>query len=90
MVNHPSSYDTFQVIEPAARLDKYLAILHPELSRSRIQKLIEQKYILVNDGRVKSSQSLNVGDIVNINLPPPELIKNRIVRIFDPNFTYAI
>jgi 23S rRNA pseudouridine1911/1915/1917 synthase len=73
MVNHPSSYDTFQVIEPAARLDKYLAILHPELSRSRIQKLIEQKYILVNDGRVKSSQSLNVGDIVNINLPPPEL-----------------
>jgi 23S rRNA pseudouridine1911/1915/1917 synthase len=73
MVNPPSHYDTFRVIEPAARLDRYLAVLYPELSRSRLQKLIEQNYILVNNGRAKSSQSLNIGDIISISLPPPEL-----------------
>ncbi len=64
-----------EVIEPAVRLDKYLAYACPGLSRSRLQKLIKQGYILVN-GYVaaKTSQRLNAGDRIDITLPPPEQI----------------
>ncbi len=61
-----------QVAEPAIRLDKYLAEECPELSRSRLQKLIEQGYILVNDCGAKPSQKLNAGDKICVVLPPPE------------------
>jgi 23S rRNA pseudouridine1911/1915/1917 synthase len=61
-----------QVVEPAIRLDKYLAKEYPEFSRSRLQRLIEQGYILVNDCGAKASQKLNVGDKICVMLPPPE------------------
>ncbi|UCH52105.1 MAG: RluA family pseudouridine synthase [Chloroflexota bacterium] len=61
-----------QVTESAIRLDKYLAAEYPELSRSRLQKLIEQGYILVNDCGAKASQKLNFGDKICVVLPPPE------------------
>ncbi|MBM3119174.1 MAG: RluA family pseudouridine synthase [Chloroflexi bacterium] len=60
------------VTESAVRLDKYLAKACPELSRSRLQKLIEQGYILVNGCEAKASQKLNVGDAIRVTLPPPE------------------
>ncbi len=72
MTNPPGEYNTIQVIEPAARLDRYLVVLYPELSRARLQKLIEQNYILVNGYRAKPSQRLNTGDEIRISLPPPE------------------
>jgi 23S rRNA pseudouridine1911/1915/1917 synthase len=63
-----------QVTESAIRLDKYLAREYPDLSRSRLQKLIEQGYILVNEYGAKSSQRLSVGDKVYVVLPPPEQV----------------
>lgn len=63
-----------QVTEPAVRLDKYLAEACPELSRSRLQKLIEQGCILVNGYGAKTSQKLNVGDRIHVTLPPPEQV----------------
>lgn len=67
-----SEAKTIQVTEPATRLDKYLAKKYPDLSRSYIQKLIEQSHVLVNGYGAKASQKLNVGDEINISLPPPE------------------
>jgi 23S rRNA pseudouridine1911/1915/1917 synthase len=64
----------FRVIEPASRLDRYLAKEYPKLSRSHLQKLIEQGYIKVNGRGAKASQKLNVGDEVNVSLPPPEQV----------------
>jgi 23S rRNA pseudouridine1911/1915/1917 synthase len=64
----------FQVVEPATRLDRYLAKEYPELSRSRLQKLIEQGYINVNGRGAKASQKLNVGDEVHVSLPHPEQV----------------
>lgn len=61
-----------QVAESAVRLDKYLAKEYPELSRSRLQKLIEQGYILVNECGAKASQRLNIGDKIRVRLPPPQ------------------
>lgn len=73
MVSHPEpEVKTLQVSESAVRLDKYLAEECPELSRSRLQKLIEQGCVLVNDCRVKASQKLNTGDKICLVLPPPE------------------
>jgi 23S rRNA pseudouridine1911/1915/1917 synthase len=61
-----------QVTESAVRLDKYLAVEYPELSRSVLQKLIKQGHILVNDFEAKPSQKLSVGDKIYVSLPPPE------------------
>jgi 23S rRNA pseudouridine1911/1915/1917 synthase len=55
---------------PGIRLDKYLARALPQFSRSYLQKLIEQGYILVNGQRTKASQILNKTDRITIELPP--------------------
>jgi 23S rRNA pseudouridine1911/1915/1917 synthase len=73
MVSHPEpEAKILQVAESAVRLDKYLAKECPELSRSRLQRLIEQGYVLVNDCGAKASQKLSIGDKVCLVLPPPE------------------
>lgn len=61
----------FQVSESEARLDKYLAEACPELSRSHLQKLIKNGYVLVNGCEAKASQKLSNGDEVHVSLPPP-------------------
>ncbi len=53
------------------RLDKYLAETCSGFSRSYLQKLIHQGYILVQGKRVKPSQKLQIGDQITITLPPP-------------------
>ena len=62
----------FKIVEPASRLDKYLAVQCPELSRARLQRLIEQGYVLVNGCEVKASQGLRICDEVRMTLPPPQ------------------
>lgn len=55
-----------EVIKDNIRIDQYLA-LELDLSRSKIQKLIKQEKILVNDKVVSSSYMVKVGDIVLVN-----------------------
>jgi 23S rRNA pseudouridine1911/1915/1917 synthase len=57
----------------AWRLDKFLVTCLPEYSRTRLQTLIENGYILV-EGNVahKSGQMLYQGDLVQVHIPPPE------------------
>lgn len=50
------------------RLDKYLA-LHTEFSRSRIQQLIDEDCIYVNDTIVKANYKLKLKDEIKIKLP---------------------
>ncbi|RRC94211.1 RluA family pseudouridine synthase [Erysipelotrichaceae bacterium OH741_COT-311] len=50
------------------RLDKYLA-LHTEFSRSRIQQLIDEECIYVNDTIVKANYKLKLKDEIKIKLP---------------------
>ncbi len=54
---------------PGERLDSYLAQLRENLSRSYIQRLIRQGYVLVNGRTAKPSTRLALGDQVQINLP---------------------
>ncbi|MCL0066140.1 RluA family pseudouridine synthase [Dehalococcoidia bacterium] len=53
-----------------SRLDKYIAE-HCELSRSHIQKLIEEGHVLVDGSVVKRSQKVIHGEIIVVSVPPP-------------------
>lgn len=51
------------------RIDKFLALNCPELSRSYIQKLIADGLVCVNDKPVKPSFKLAEGDIAKLTVP---------------------
>ncbi len=53
------------------RLDAFLAEKIPELSRSYLQKLIEDEQVLVNGARVRPAQRLKGGETVTVHIPPP-------------------
>ena len=52
------------------RLDKYLTQVLPQFSRARLQRLIEQGYVLVNGQRTRASQRLTRSDRITVELPP--------------------
>ena len=53
------------------RLDRYLADQRPELSRSRLQKLIVEGAVCINGKTTRSSYRVVAGDSITINIPPP-------------------
>lgn len=61
---------SFVVDEQSIRLDKYVSENCPELSRTRAQKLIADGLITVNERVVKTGHKLDIGDKVNIVIPP--------------------
>ncbi len=56
-----------------ARLDAGLAEM-TELTRSRVQKLIEDGFVLVNGSVVKGKRPIKVGDVIQLQLPDPEAV----------------
>ena len=69
------------VEEAGIRLDKFVSEGCPELSRTQAQRLIDEGYITVNTLVMKASHKLDVGDRIEIIIPPtppsplsPELI----------------
>ncbi|NBC11516.1 MAG: RluA family pseudouridine synthase [Planctomycetes bacterium] len=53
------------------RLDRYLTARLPGLSRSRLQKLINEGAVTVNDQTPKSSTIVKQRDVVDVIVPPP-------------------
>ena len=51
------------------RIDRYLSEELEDRSRSYIQKLIKDQYVIVNDKPVKANYRLSLGDRVEIELP---------------------
>ena len=51
------------------RIDAWLASRLPDLSRSRIQELIREQYILCNDKPVKPRDGVKLGDSISIAIP---------------------
>ena len=65
------------------RLDRFLGVSCPELTRTRAQKLITAGLIMVNGEAAKSGQRLVAGDRVAVTIPPepasplsPEAVPN--------------
>jgi 23S rRNA pseudouridine1911/1915/1917 synthase len=58
--------------ETPQRLDKFLVACLPEFSRSRLQGLIEDGFVRVNETLAsKSGQMLTPGDGIEVRIPPP-------------------
>ena len=53
------------------RIDKYISTMNEDLSRSYIQKLIQDGLVFVNDKKVKASYKVQENDRVEIQLPEP-------------------
>ena len=47
------------------RIDRFLAIKLPDLSRSRLQSLIKEGHIKLNGKKTKPSQPIGIGDIID-------------------------
>jgi 23S rRNA pseudouridine1911/1915/1917 synthase len=71
----PSQID-LTVNIPRLRLDRYLAEQLPDLSRSRLQKLIEQGHVRINQQICTSKKAiLQIGDAIQIDIPEAEPLK---------------
>ena len=65
-----------QVPENSDRLDRYLSQNLSDLSRSRIQQLIEQGHVQVNDQICTSKKvNLKIGDRISLEIPAIEPLK---------------
>jgi 23S rRNA pseudouridine1911/1915/1917 synthase len=54
------------------RIDKVIAVLNEEWSRSKVQQWIKNGLVTVNDRPVKANYKCEAGDVVVIRLPEPE------------------
>ncbi|MBN2098821.1 MAG: RluA family pseudouridine synthase [Dehalococcoidia bacterium] len=54
------------------RLDLYVCQSCEELSRSLVQKLINDGHVLINGELGKPSRKVKAGDVILVNVPPPE------------------
>lgn len=77
---------SFVADEPGVRLDRYVCRKLAELSRTRVQRLIADGHITVNEQVAKAGLKLNAGDRLKVTLPPappspltPEAIPLNIV-----------
>jgi 23S rRNA pseudouridine1911/1915/1917 synthase len=57
--------------DAGVRLDQFLAARVPGLSRSRLQQLVKEGFVLVNGRTAKASAKLRTGDHVALAEPPP-------------------
>lgn len=55
--------------DQGTRLDKYVAEKIDHLSRSKVLKLIQNSFVLIDDKKVNPSYKVNTGEVVEINLP---------------------
>ena len=53
------------------RLDKYLTDRIPFMSRTQLQRLIENDAVTVNGRTPKASTQLRIGDVIEVVVPPP-------------------
>ena len=70
-MNHKSNGWNWQVTEELhhQRLDKVLATLKEEWSRSKVQQWIQEGYVQVEGRIVKSNYRLNEGESITVTLP---------------------
>ena len=67
------TYETrrYTVSSPGPRLDRYLTEVGGDLSRSRIQHLVVNGLVTVNEGVARAGYKVRPGDRIVVQLPPP-------------------
>ena len=71
----PARSETFtiEVSRPRERFDSFLRTRFPAISRGAIQRLIEQRHILVNGQPIKPTHAPRAGEVVSIVWPEPSV-----------------
>lgn len=64
----------FNIEKNSGRIDKYLTQQLESMSRSKIQILIADGFVLVNDEATKANYKLEAGDKVVVYVPEPETV----------------
>jgi 23S rRNA pseudouridine1911/1915/1917 synthase len=62
-------------LEDGPRIDSYISGCFEDISRSYVQKLIEDKQILVNDKTIKSNYKVRKGDRIRVSIPSPTVLE---------------
>ncbi len=70
-MNPPEQSLTFTVTRGGQRLDRWLAEVLLERSRTEIQRWIREKRITVNGSHLKASYKVEPEDHIVVNIPPP-------------------
>ena len=60
-----------QAEDTGTRLDKYLTAHMPELSRSQLQRLIQEGRVGLAQGAATASYRVRGGDVITLDVPPP-------------------
>ena len=79
-IPHLKKY-SFVVDKPGVRLDKYVVEKCPKLSRTHVQRLIAEGHITVNSQTTKPGLKLDVGDRVDITVPPPRPLSSEAIPL---------
>ncbi len=66
----PLSFDV-GAAEAGMRLDRFLSLHHPDLSRARWQQLIADRLVSLNGAPTKPGAPLKPGDVIAARVPPP-------------------
>ena len=63
---------------PANRLDRWLALQWPELSRARWQKSVAAGLVTINGTPAKASEGVRLGDHITAQAPPPAAVPESV------------
>ncbi len=70
----PGSLHQFTAAQGGLRLDQFLAAQGLELTRSQVQRLIEEGQVQLNGQPARSSQRIKPGDRITLTVPPPRTL----------------
>lgn len=65
---------TIPISRDGERLDRALATLQPELSRTAVQTLIKDGRVTVNGRAARAALKVSAGDALIVTLPPPRVV----------------
>ena len=79
----PESHLKFTVLpeHSGVRLDRFVAAHSPDLSRTRIQELIEAGFVLLNGKQAKDSHKVHLNDVVDVIPAPRPALKAEAEKI---------
>jgi 23S rRNA pseudouridine1911/1915/1917 synthase len=70
-----------RVEQDGPRVDRYIALEVPDLSRSFVKKLLDEGRVTIDRKVPKASYKVEAGDVVVVRVPPPEPIAVRAETI---------
>ncbi|MEO6055117.1 MAG: RluA family pseudouridine synthase [Chthoniobacterales bacterium] len=88
MSSEHHQFDLTDIPQHGMRLDQILVTKMPGFSRSRIQALIKQQQVFVNEKVARSSDILKNNDQITVTVPPPVPLEETLPEKMDLNILF--